>query len=329
MTDCIGRREFVTLLGSAATAIPFATHAQQPAMRLIGYLSSNRPDAVVRNMAALRDGLADAGYVEGRNLAIDFRWAEGENDRMPALALALARRQVAVIATNGFGAAAAKAATSSIPIVFETGSDPVQAGLVASLNRPGGNLTGIFFLSRALDVKRLQLLHDMVPMAGSIACLINRANGFADAQSNELQEAARTLGVSLLFLNASSPGEIDAVFASLVGARAGALLASSDPLFFDQREQLVALASRHQIPAIYHDRQHAEAGGLMSYGARIVDGYRLVGAYTGRILNGEKPGDMPVQESTTVELVINLRTAAALGITVPLGLRARADEVIE
>jgi putative ABC transport system substrate-binding protein len=322
------RREFITLLGGAA-AWPLAARAQQPAMPVIGYLSSNQPEAVLKNMEAFRQGLIDAGYIEGRNLIIDYRWAEGHNDRLPLLALELVHRQVAVIATNGFGATAAKATTSTIPIVFETGSDPVQSGLVASLSRPGGNLTGVFFLSRALEPKRLALLREMVPAATSIAFLVNPTSPHTDTEMRDMDIAARVLGVRLKVLNAGSPGEIEAAFAILSQERADALLVSSDPLYFDQRVQLAALASRDVIPTMYHDRQLVDAGGLMSYGARIPDGYRLVGTYTGRILNGEKPGDLPVQQSTRVELIINRKVASALGLTVPQSLLVAADEVIE
>jgi len=322
------RRDFITLLGGTA-AWPLAAQAQQPAMPVIGYLSSNQPEAVLKNMEAFRQGLIDAGYVEGRNLIIDYRWAEGHNDRLPLLALELVHRQVAVIATNGFGATAAKTTTSTIPIVFETGSDPVQSGLVASLNRPGGNLTGVFFLSRALETKRLALLREMVPAATSIAVLVNPTSPHTETEMRDMDIAARVLGVRLKVLNAGSPGEIEAAFAILSQERADALLVSSDPLYFDQRVQLAALASRYAIPAMYHDRQLVDAGGLMSYGARIPDGYRLVGTYTGRILNGEKPGDLPVQQSTRVELIINREVASALNLTVPPSLLAIADEVIE
>jgi len=323
------RREFITLLGGAAVAWPLAARAQQPALPVIGYLSSNQPEAVLKNMEAFRQGLIDAGYVEGRNLIIDYRWAEGHNDRLLSLALELVHRQVAVIATNGFGATAAKTTTSTIPIVFETGSDPVQSGLVASLNRPGGNLTGVFFLSRALETKRLALLREMVPAATSIAVLVNPTSPHTETEMRDMDIAARVLGVRLKVLNAGSPGEIEAAFAILSQERADALLVSSDPLYFDQRVQLAALASRYAIPAMYHDRQLVDAGGLMSYGARIPDGYRLIGTYTGRILNGEKPGDLPVQQSTRVELIINREVASALNLTVPPSLLAMADEVIE
>jgi putative ABC transport system substrate-binding protein len=322
------RREFIAGLGSAA-AWPLAAPAQQPVMPVIGYLSSSRPAAVARNMVAFRQGLSDAGYVEGKNVTIDYRWAEDQNDRLTALALALVRRQVAVIATTGIGAVAAKAATATIPIVFEAGADPIQAGLVAKLNRPDGNVTGIFFLSRALEAKRLEMLHEMVPGATSITYLSNPTYMLSETELREIETAARVLGVRLVVLSASSPSEIEAAFGAVVQQRAGALVVGSDPLFFGQRDQLVTLASRHGVPAIYHDPQFVEAGGLMSYGAKVLDGYRLVGVYTGRILKGEKPADLPVQQSTTVELIINMKTAKALGLTVPITLLGRADEVIE
>jgi putative ABC transport system substrate-binding protein len=298
-------------------------------MPVIGYLSSNRAEAVVRNMAAFRQGLGAAGYVEGRNVAIEYRWAEDQNDRLPTLAAELVRRQVAVIATNGLAAAAAKAATTMIPIIFESGSDPVQSGLVASLNRPGGNITGIFFLSRALEAKRLALLQEIAPAAASIAYLVDSTNLPTEEAMQEMETAAHALGVRLVLLTASNPRTIEAAFATLAQERAGALLAGSGSLSFDQRDQLAALALRHGVPAISFDRQIVEAGVLMSYGANVPDGYRLVGAYTGRILKGEKPGDLPVQQSTKVELVINLKTAKALGLAVPDKLLAIADEVIE
>jgi putative ABC transport system substrate-binding protein len=323
------RRDFITLLGGAAVW-PVAARAQdRPAIPMIGYLSSSQSESVLKNMEGFRQGLIDAGYVEGRNLIIDYRWAEGHSDRLPSLALELVHRQVAAIATNGIAAMVAKAATSTIPIVFETGSDPVESGLVASLNRPGGNLTGIFFLSRALEPKRLALLREMVPAATSIAFLVNPIFPRGETEMRDMDIAARMLGVRLRHLTAGSPGEIEAAFAILSRERADAVLVSSDPLYFDQRLQLAALASRYAIPAMHHDRQLVDAGGLMSYGAHIPDGYRLVGTYVGRILNGEKPADLPVQQSTKIELVINLKTAKALGLAVPPTLLARADEVIE
>jgi putative ABC transport system substrate-binding protein len=320
------RREFIAGLGAAA-ASPLAARAQQPAMPVVGYLSTNRAEAVARNMAAFREGLRETGYVEGRNIAIEYRWAEGQMDRLPALALELVRRQVAVIATTGFAAVAAKAATATIPIVFESGSDPVKLGLVRSLNRPGTNVTGIFFLARALLAKRLELLHQIVPAAKAIAFLDNPFP--ADPVAPDMEDAARALGVRLVYAKASSPSEIEAAFETIVGDGADAVMVGSDPMFFDQRNHLVSLASRHALPATYHDRQLVEAGGLMSYGARIVDGYRLVGVYTGRILKGDKPADLPVQQSTTIELTINLKTAKALGLEIPPTLLALADEVIE
>jgi putative ABC transport system substrate-binding protein len=326
------RREFITLFGAAAAPAavwPIAARAQQPALPVIGYLSLNRAETVTRNMAAFHQGLAQMGYVAGRNLAIEYRWADGQNDRMSALAGELVRSQVAVIATNGFGASVAVAATRAIPVVFETGSDPVRAGLVASLNRPGGNATGTFFLSRSLETKRLELLHDMVPGAKLIAFLVNPSNPPGEADMREIEAAAAKLGVGLLVLRAGSPDEIELAFASLARNQVGALLAGSDPLFFDQRQQLADLALRHTLPAVFHERQFAEAGGLMSFGANIPDGYRLVGTYTGRILKGVKPADLPVQQATRVELIINLKTAKTLGLTVPLALLGRVDEVIE
>jgi putative ABC transport system substrate-binding protein len=282
-------------------------------------------------LAAFYQGLREAGFIEGKNVLIAFRWAEGHYDRLPALVADLIGLPVTALFTAGgaVSALAAKAATSTIPIVFSAVTEPVGSGLVASLNRPGGNLTGVYFLSRALEPKRLALLREMVPAATSIAVLVNPTYPQTETEALDIDIAARVLGVRLKLLNAGSPGEIEAAFAILAQERAGAVLVSSDPLYFDQRVQLAALASRYAVPAMYHDRQLVEAGGLMSYGARIPDGYRLVGTYTGRILNGEKPGDLPVQQSTRVELIINRKVASALGLTVPQTLLVAADEVIE
>jgi putative tryptophan/tyrosine transport system substrate-binding protein len=323
----ISRREFIAGHAGAA-AWPMVVPAQRPTVPVVGYLSANRPETVARNMAAFRAGLREAGYIEGQNVAIEYRWAESQYDRLPGLAADLVRRQVAVIATNGFAASTAKAATATIPIVFESGSDPVKVGLVDSLNRPGGNVTGIFFLARVLLAKRLELLHQVMPAAKTIAFLDNPSPP-ADPVIPAVEDAARALGLRLLYLQASNPSEIEVAFKTIGQERANAIMVGSDPMFFDQRDQLVALTSRHGLPATYHDRQLVEAGGLMSYGARIVDGYRLVGVYTGRILKGEKPADLPVQQSTRIELIINLRTAKTLGLTIPETLLATADEVIQ
>jgi putative ABC transport system substrate-binding protein len=323
------RREFITLLGGAAAAWPLAARAQQPSMPVIGYLGSEAPGPWTPRLRAFRQGLGEAGYVEGRNVAIEFRWAESQYDRLPALAAELVHRQPAVIfASPGLSALAAKAATATIPIVFTSGIDAVESGLVASLSRPGGNLTGATNLVRELEPKQLELLHELVPTATTIACLINAANPVENRSTETLQAAARSLGLQLLLLQASSERDFDAVFASLRQQRAGALLMSG-PLFNGRVEELAALTMRHAVPAIIANREFAVAGGLASYGGSIDDQHRLAGIYIGRILKGEKPADLPVQESTKVELVINLKTAKALGLTVPITLLGRADEVIE
>jgi putative ABC transport system substrate-binding protein len=326
------RREFLTFLGSAAAAWPVAARAQQPAIPVVGFLHAQSLVGYREPVAAFHRGLAEAGYVEGRNVAIEYRWAEGHYDRLPALAAELVRRQVAMIVTGGGSttALAAKAATATIPIVFNLGVDPVEVGLVKSLNRPSGNLTGVTIINVEVIAKRLELLHQVVPAATSIALLVNPTNSVgADADARELQAAARALGLHLLILNASSDGEIDAAFATLVIERAGALVVGGDSFFVSRYDRLAALAARHVVPAIYQSREAAASGGLVSYGADIPDSYRQVGVYTGRVLKGEKPADLPVQQATKVELTINLKTVKALGLTVPLALLTRADEVIE
>jgi putative ABC transport system substrate-binding protein len=299
-------------------------------MPVIGVLDSRAPNDVPQVLAAFRQGLGEAGYVEGRNVAIEFRFAEYQMDRLPALAADLVRRRVAVIATMGTPAIpAAKAATTTIPIVFQAGIDPVEAGFVASLNRPGGNLTGVTALSRALLAKRLELLHELVPKANLIAFLVNPSAPGSEQDIKEVQASARALGLLIQVLNASSEREIDAAFATLVQQRITALVVGGDAFFTTRADQLVALAARHAVPTIYSRREVTVAGGLVSYDASLTDAYRLAGVYTGRILKGEKPADLPVQQATKVELIINLKTAKALGLTVPLALLTRADEVIE
>jgi putative tryptophan/tyrosine transport system substrate-binding protein len=329
------RREFIALLGGATTSSmlwPLPARAQQPAMPVIGFLNASDPKGYAAQLAAFLKGLNEAGYVDGHNVAIEYRWAEGQNDRLPALAADLVHRQVAVIAATTTPAAlAAKAATAAIPIVFETGSDPVKLGLVPSLNRPGGNVTGATQTNVEVAPKRLELLHEVLPATRVMALLVNPADPtVAVTQSSEVLSAARSLGLELHVLNASTERDFDAVFANLIQLRAGGLVIGGGALFASQCEQLAALTVRHAVPAIYQWREFAAAGGLLSYGSDLADSYRLVGNYTGRILKGEKPADLPVEEATNkVELYINLKTAKALGITFPLALLGRADEVIE
>ena len=325
----IGRREFITLLGGASTW-PLAVRAQQGVMPVVGFLGSTSPDLYAHVVRSYRQGLAEAGYVEGRDVAIDFRWAESQYEGLPALARELVDRRVNVIAAGGLPAAvAAKAATTTTPIVFSIGVDPVAFGLVASLNRPGGNMTGVTNLNLELGSKQLEVLRELLPAATSMAALVNPTNPNADAHSSDLQAAARKLGIELHILHASSERDFDAVFTSLVRTRAGALVIGSDPFYVSRSKQLGALTARHAVPAIYQFREFVEGGGLLSYGSSITDAYRLVGVYTGRILKGEKPADLPVQQSAKVELIINLKTAKALGLTYRRPLLARADEVIE
>jgi putative ABC transport system substrate-binding protein len=321
------RRDFITLLGGAAAAWPLAAQAQQPAVPVIGFLGTGSPDVFAYLVRAFRRGLSETGFVEDRNVAIEYAWANDQLERLPALASALVGRQVSLIVANSTAAAlAARAATTTIPVVFQMGGDPTQQGLVASLNRPGGNLTGVTSLAGELSPKRLELLHELVPAATSIAVLFNPN---ASTLSSDLQAAARTLGVELHVLQASNERDFDTAFATLSQLRVGALLINPSLLFNTRSEQLAALTVRHAVPAIFQFPEFAAAGGLMSYGGSITDNYRLLGTYAGRILKGEKPADLPVQRTTKVELIINLKTAKALGITVPITLLGRADEVIE
>ena len=326
----MGRREFIRLVGGAAVSLPVASHAQQ-AMPIVGFLSSRSPKESEIHAAAFRRGLSEAGFVEAQNVAIMYRWAEGHYERLSALASELIGLQVSVIAAGGgaVSALAAKAATSTIPIVFLMGDDPVKMGLVAAFNRPGGNLTGVAFLTGELGAKRLGLLCEMVPNASMVALLLNPNDPGAEAQRQEVQMAAKALGRKILVLHASTDADFDANFAMIAKEDAGALIVENDPFFDSRRDHLMALAARHSVPAIYHIREFPATGGLMSYGASLADAYRQVGKYTGRILKGEKPADLPVMQPTNFELVVNVKTAKILGLTVPPSLLARADEVIE
>jgi putative tryptophan/tyrosine transport system substrate-binding protein len=327
----VRRREFITLLGGAAVAWPLAARAQQAAMPVVGYLSSRSPDDTTHLLAGFRQGLADGGFVEHQNVTIEYRWALGQYDHLPALATELTRLPVVVVVSTGGepAALAAKAATSTIPIVFGTGTDPVKAGLVASYNRPGGNATGINFQTVDMEAKRLGLLHELMPQAKNIAFLYNPKFAAAEGQLHDVREAARTLGLQINALHASTDDEINAAFRTMVQQQTAALILAADPFFDTRRSQLVVLAAYNILPAIYQFREYAAAGGLMSYGIDAVDAYRQIGIYAARILKGARPVDLPVMQPTKFELVINLKTAKTLGLAVPDTLLARADEVIE
>jgi len=329
MASHIGRRKFLATLGGAAAAWPFAVRAQQPAMPMIGFLSGVSPGPFAQRLAAFRQGLNETGFIEGRNVAIEYRWAEGQYDRLPALATDLVgRRVVVIVAYTNAAALAAKAATTTIPIVFLVGDDPVRLSLVASLARPGENITGVSWFGADLETKQLSLLHELVPNAAVIALLVD-LNALPAARVSQVEAAARALGLQLVVLNARIPSDIDIAFASLVRERAGALVVGGGAFLLSRRDQIIALAARHAIPAIYGFREYSADGGLISYGNHIPDSFRRAGVYTGRILKGDKPADLPVEQPTKFELVINLKTAKALGLAVPSSMQWLADEVIE
>jgi putative ABC transport system substrate-binding protein len=325
------RRDFITLLGGSAITWPSAARAQLPALPVVGFLGSGSLQSDAFRLAAVQQGLTESGYVEGRNVAFEYRWAEDHYERLPALAAELVRRGIAVLISIGgnTSAVAAKSSTATIPVVFATGSDPIKLGLVTSLNRPGGNVTGVNFLTEMLVAKQFEVLYETIPRTPLIGFLVNPTNANAEADTKSMLAAAETLGQKLVVVQARTDSELEAAFVALVRQRAGALMVMGDAFFLSRRNKLVELAARQAIPAIYNLREYAIAGGLMSYGTSITDAHRIAGLYAGRILKGEKPADLPVQQSTKVELVINLKTAKALGLTIPLPLLGRADEVIE
>jgi ABC-type uncharacterized transport system substrate-binding protein len=325
------RREFITLLGGTAAGWPLAARAQQPIVPVVGLLGAGSPQSDAFRVAAVRQGLIEAGYVEGRNVAFEYRWAENHNERLPALAAELVRREVAVIVAIGgiTSAVAAKSATATIPIIFVVGADPIKSGLVASLNRPGGNMTGVTILIGTLVAKQFEILNETVPKAALIGFLVNPTSADAETNTKNALVAAESIGQKLLVVEADTDSGLEAAFATLVQQRAGALVVGVDPFFISRRAKLVELAARQKLPAIYTLREFVVAGGLMSYGTSVTEALGLSGLYAGRILKGEKPADLPVQQSTKVELIINLKTAKVLDITVPLPLLGRADEVIE
>jgi putative ABC transport system substrate-binding protein len=323
------RRAFITLIGGAAAARPLAVRAQQPALPVIGFVNSASSDGYAPMVAAFHQGLRETGYVDGRNVAIEYRWANGQYDRAPAMAAELARSRPAVIVANAPGVLAMKAAITTIPIVFTTADDPVQTGLVASLSQPGGNVTGVTQLNVEVMPKRLELAHELVPAATTIAFLVNPTNPNTATQLRDLRAAAGTLGLQLHVLHASNERDFDPIFVTIAQLRAKALVIGTDGFFISQNERLAALTLHHAVPTIFQGRAFVAAGGLISYGGNTEDSYRLAGVYAGRILRGEKPGELPVQQSTKVELFLNLKAAKALGITFPLVLLGRADEVIE